>query len=81
MAGAERDLLESIDAKLGAILALILDLHLRETGIAKPRPRAVDRMLADAGLSNEQIAAMLGKTERAVRMKLADEREGRSERD
>jgi hypothetical protein len=62
------EVLESIDAKLGAILALILDSYLRETGIAKPR--SVDRLLADAGLNTATIAKMLGKTERAVNLKL-----------
>lgn len=70
-------LLDSIDTKLGALLALILDAHLRETGIAKPKPRGIDRLLADAGLSPKQIATLLGKTDRAVRMQLAVEREKR----
>jgi hypothetical protein len=64
------EVLESIDAKLGAILALILDSYLRETGIAQPKPRSVDRLLADAGLNTATIAKMLGKTERAVNLKL-----------
>ncbi|HWC49431.1 MAG TPA: hypothetical protein VG448_11160 [Solirubrobacterales bacterium] len=72
MAESERQLLEAIDAKLGGILALLVDLYLRETGVAKPRPRGIDKQLADVGLSPAQIAAILGKTERAVRMQLAD---------
>ena len=64
------DALERIDAKLGAILALILDGYLRETGIAQPKPRSVDRLLADAGLNTATIAKMLGKTERAVQLQL-----------
>lgn len=74
---AERQLalLDAIDTKLSALLALILDGHLRETGIAKPKPRGIDRLLADAGLSPKQIATLLGKTDRAVRMQLAAEKE------
>jgi hypothetical protein len=64
------DTLERIDAKLGAILALILDSYLRQTGVAQPKPRSVDRLLADAGLNTATIAKMLGKTERAVQFQL-----------
>jgi len=64
------EVLERIDAKLGAILALLLDGYLRDTGVARPKPRSVDRMLADAGLSAATIAKMLGKTERAVHLQL-----------
>jgi hypothetical protein len=65
------ELLRSIDAKLGGILVLLLDLYLRDTELAKPKPRSVDRMLADVGLSSAEIAALLGKTERAVQKQLA----------
>lgn len=74
MAESERQLLESIDAKLGGILALLVDLYLRETGVAKPRPRGIDKQLSDVGLSTAQIAALLGKTERAVQKQLAGEK-------
>jgi hypothetical protein len=72
MPESDRQLLESIDAKLGGLLVLLLDQYLRDTGIAKPKPRNIDRMLSDVGISNADIAALLGKTERAVRMQLAD---------
>lgn len=62
--------LERIDAKLGAILALILDSYLRQTGVAQPKARSVDRLLADAGLNTATIARMLGKTDRAVQLQL-----------
>ena len=71
MASGERELLQSIDSKLGGILVLVLDLYLRETELARPKPRSVDRMLADVGLPTADIAALLGKTDRAVRMQLA----------
>jgi hypothetical protein len=70
MASGERELLASIDAKLGAILVLLLDLYLRDTELAKPKPRSVDRMLSDVGLPTAEIAALLGKTERAVQKQL-----------
>lgn len=71
---AEETVLASIDAKLGALLALTLDEYLRATGVAKPKPRSVDKLLADTGLTPQQIARLLGKTDRAVRMQLQAER-------
>jgi hypothetical protein len=64
------DRLAQIDSKLTALLALILDGYLRQTGIAKPKERSIDRILTDAGLSARQIAGLLGKTERAVHKQL-----------
>jgi hypothetical protein len=59
-----------IDAKLTALLALFVDGYVRQTGIAKPKERSIDRILSDAGLSARQIGGLLGKTERAVHMQL-----------
>jgi hypothetical protein len=59
-------LFERIDGKLGALLAISVDQYLRETGIARPKPRSIDKMLTDVGLTPQDIAALLGKTERAV---------------
>jgi hypothetical protein len=42
MASSEREILESIDTRLGGILVLLLDLYPRDTGLAKPKPRSVD---------------------------------------
>ena len=64
------EVLQRIDAKLGAMLALLLDSYLRQTGLAQPKPRSVDRLLADAGLNTATIARMLGKTDRAVQLQL-----------
>jgi hypothetical protein len=69
------ELLAAIDAKLGALLALTVDKYLRETGVAKPKERSIDRLLSDVGLSTRDIATLLGKTERAVQLVLQDERE------
>jgi hypothetical protein len=69
------ELLERIDSKLAALLALVLDAHLRESGIAKAKERSIDRLLTDAGLSAQTIAALLGKTDRAVTKMLQTERE------
>jgi hypothetical protein len=66
----DNDVLERIDAKLGALLVLTLDSYLRETGVAQPKPRSVDKMLADSGLNTGTIAKMLGKTDRAVQLQL-----------
>jgi hypothetical protein len=68
----DHELLASIDAKLSALLTLTLDSYLRDTGTAKPKERSVDAMLAGVGLTPQQIAALLGKTDRAVRMQLED---------
>jgi len=67
--------LERIDTKVTALLAIVLDAYLRETGVARPRERSVDKLLADAGLSASAIAGLLGKTERAVHLSLQRERE------
>jgi hypothetical protein len=64
------DRLTQIDSKLTALLALYVDNYLRQTGIAKPKDRSIDRILADAGLSAKAIAGLLGKTERAVHLQL-----------
>jgi len=72
---SDQDLLGRIDSKLAALLAISLDAYLRETGVARPRPRSIDRLLTDAGLSAKDIAALLGKTERAVHLVLQSERE------
>jgi hypothetical protein len=66
--------MRSIDAKLSALLTLVLDGYLRQTGVARPKERSIDKMLADVGLSAATIATLLGKTERAVHMQLAAER-------
>ncbi len=56
------DLLRSIDAKLSALLTLVVDGYLRETGVARPKERSIDKMLSDVGLSAAAIARVLGKT-------------------
>jgi hypothetical protein len=71
MSSSEEVLLRSIDAKLGAVLALTLDSYLRETGVARPKERSIDKILADSGVPPATIAELLGKTERAVYLQLA----------
>lgn len=68
------DVLRSIDAKLSALLTLVLDGYLRQTGVARPKERSVDKMLSDVGLPAATIATLLGKTDRAVNLQLAAER-------
>ena len=76
----EEATLKDIDYKLAALLAITVDQYVRETGIARPKPRSIDRLLADAGLPTKQIAALLGKTDRAVNLVLASERASKSNR-
>ena len=58
---------------LYALLAITVDQHIRGTDIAKPRPRSIDRMLTDVGLSGVEIAKLLGKTPQAVSSALAND--------
>lgn len=76
MGEAERDGL--LEAKVTALLAISVDLYLRETGVAKPRPRSIDKMLLDTGLPAKEIAAVLGKTEQAVYAVLQTEKKKRT---
>jgi len=72
--------LRSIDARLAAILTLTLDSYLRQTGVARPKERSVDKMLSDVGLSAATIASLLGKTDRAVNLQLQRENQRKSAR-
>jgi hypothetical protein len=56
---------------ISALLTITLDQHLRNTDLAKPRPRSIDRMLTDIGLSGVEISKLLGKTPQAVSNALA----------
>ncbi len=67
--------LQRIESKLAALLAIAVHEQLRnDPELAKPRPRAIDVLLSDSGLSSAEIAAVLGKTRRAVDLVLAKER-------
>jgi len=66
--------LKKMNRLLSALLTITVDRHLRDTEIAKPRPRSIDRMLADIGLQGTEIAKLLGKTPAAVSMALAKEK-------
>ena len=54
-----------------AQLTIQVDQYIRETGVARPKPRSIDKMLSDVGVKPADIAHLLGKTERAVFMQLA----------
>lgn len=69
------DLLKKIDTKLAALLAIAIDQHLRSTPeLAKPKERSIDELLSGVGMSARDIAALLGKTERAVHLMLEGSR-------
>ena len=64
------DVLNRIDAKLQALLALSVEQMNSGEARRRTRPRLLDQTLSDAGLSAKEIAVILGKTDRAVRMAL-----------
>ncbi|MBF1038762.1 MAG: hypothetical protein HXL01_00955 [Candidatus Nanosynbacter sp.] len=66
----ERNYLEIIAL---AQLTIQVDRYIRETEIARPKPRSIDKMLSDVGLKTNDIAKLLGKTERAVQMQIASD--------
>jgi hypothetical protein len=70
MAKEERGYTETL---LLAQLTISVDQYIRDTGIARPKPRSIDKMLSDVGLKTADIANLLGKTERAVNMQLASD--------
>jgi len=63
--------LQRIDAKLGAILSLLADQLSREAAGNRHRPRTMDRMLTDAGLNPTEVGRVLGKSRQAVSQVLA----------
>lgn len=62
--------LNSLERKLDALLAIHVELLLRLTDLGESRHPHVDAVLASAGLSTTEIARILGKTPRAVQMRL-----------
>lgn len=58
--------LQKTNRMLTALMSIVVDKHIRESDLAKPRPRTIDRMLSDNGLTNTEIAKLLGKTPQAV---------------
>lgn len=74
MATQEIELLTRIETKLLALLVITVDEYLRETDVARPKPRSIDRMLADVGVSQKEIAALLGKTPQAVSLALGKDK-------
>ncbi len=67
--------LKKLNRNVSAMLAITLDRHLRDTDLAKPRPRSIDRMLADLGLTGAEIAKLLGKTPQAVSIALSKDKQ------
>lgn len=69
--------LERLEAMLSGLLAVTIDRHLRDGGLAKPRPRAIDQILFDAGLTVAEIGHLLGKTPQAVYLVIGQNRKTR----
>lgn len=67
--------LNKLNRNVSAVLAIAVDRHLRDTDLAKPRPRSIDRMLADLGLTGAEIAKLLGKTPQAVSIALSKDKQ------
>lgn len=67
---SEVELLASINAKLGALLAITIDDYVRSHNIDGAKPVPIEKMLTDAGLSRTEAATLLGKTAEAVRQAL-----------
>lgn len=78
MAKGERDYTEVIAL---AQLAIQVDQYIRDTGLARPKSRSIDKMLSDVGLKTSDIAHLLGKTERAVNMQLASDSKAKRQKD
>jgi len=80
MADLQLDALARIERTLNAILGIQVEQFIRETGIATPRPRSVDRMLYDFGYTGAQIAMLLGKSPQAVSQVLAKDKASKSKK-
>ena len=78
MADAQLDALARIERTLNAILGIQVEQFIRETGVATPRPRSIDRMLNDFGYTGAQIATLLGKSPQAVSQALARGKAGKA---
>jgi hypothetical protein len=68
MSERSEQLLEAIDHKLGALLALSLNERLEE----KRQAKNLDQLLSRAGIGSAEIARYLGKTQRAVQLALKE---------
>lgn len=64
------ELLEKINVRLSALLALAVEEKVQSEETDRRRKRSLDRVLRDAGLTTVEIAALLGKTDRAMRKML-----------
>ena len=70
----DTQLLRAIDTKLGALVSIHTHrLLMEDPDLARPRPRSIERLLSDAGLSQAEIGRTLGKTRQAVGQALRKE--------
>lgn len=66
--------IKRVERSLNALLAVSVDTYLRSfEGLSKPRPRSIDKVLNDAGLTGVEISRLLGKSPQAVSNMLARE--------
>lgn len=65
-------ILKSIEAKMSALLAITVHQALvDDPDLPNPRPRSIDKLLLNAGLTHTQIASQLGKSVSAVSQMIA----------
>jgi hypothetical protein len=61
------EILSGIDRKLSAIVAMYAyRLLLEDEDLGRAKARSIDRLLADAGLKQGEVADLLGKSPQAV---------------
>lgn len=72
----ELAVLTNIDKKLSALIALMVEQHLRETESTKYKPRSADRILTDLGMSGSEVGRLLGKSQQAVSQALIRQSRG-----
>jgi hypothetical protein len=63
------DAVRSLETQVSALLALSVADRVAENPRAKPR--SLDRLLVDAGMTTATVATLLGKSQRAVQLAIA----------
>lgn len=63
--------IERLEAKITALVAISADDIVRREGTSRARRRAIEEILADAGMSHSEIGRVLGKSKQAVSQAIA----------